>query len=106
MSLFNKNKKPPPEPEWIIVFITNYYPEAHVVAGRLNAEGIQTMIHKEAGASAIGITIGTYGEVKVLVRTEDYESAIDILEPDETDALPDSTDEVSYYWDEEEDDDE
>ena len=104
MSLFNKKKKNQPEPEWIIVYITNYDPEAHVVAGRLNHEGIETIIHQEPGASAIGISIGTYGEVKVLVRNQDYEDAIDILEPEEPDELPNSTDEITYNWDDIEDD--
>lgn len=83
-------------PEWMIVYITYNFLEAQIVAGRLESEGIQALVHQEAGASAIGIRIGRMGEVKVLVRPDDYDAAEAILFPDEPDVLPDDTDRIIF----------
>jgi hypothetical protein len=56
----------------MIVYITHNAPEAHVVAGRLETEGIPAMVYYEAGAGALGIHIGSLGEVKVLVHPGNY----------------------------------
>jgi hypothetical protein len=92
-------------PEWMIVYITYNVVEAHIIAGRLHSEDIPAMVHQEAGASAIGITLGRLGEVKVLVNPGDYERALAILETeaDDIDALPDTTNNVTYYLDEDDD---
>ena len=88
------------------MYIAYNAPEAHIVAGRLESEGIPALVHQMPGAGAIGITIGSLGEVTVLVRAEDYGRAMVILEPDEPDALPDSTDDIRYFeFDEDDDDD-
>ncbi len=82
--------------EWRIVFTTTNAAEAEIVAGRLRSEHIPAMVHQEAGGRALGITVGVLGEVKVLVRPDDYERAIAVLEPDSPDVLPDSTDSIIY----------
>lgn len=66
--------------QYMIVYVTHSPPAAHVVAGRLEHEGIKTMIYKEAGSSAFGVNIGKWGEIKVLVHPDDYELALYILE--------------------------
>ncbi len=83
-------------PEWMVVYLTYSVNEAHVVAGRLEHEGIPSMVHRQVGAGAIGITIGSLGEIRVLVASTDYERALDILESGEPAALPDSTDQIIY----------
>lgn len=88
-------------PEWMIVYITYNFLEAQIVAGRLESEGIQALVHQEAGASAIGIRIGRMGEVKVLVRPVDYDAAEAILFPDVPDALPDDVDRIIFDDDDE-----
>jgi hypothetical protein len=92
-------------PQWMVVYTTFNSPEAHIVAGRLKSEGIPALVHQAPGASAIGIHIGSLGEVTVLVREEDYWKAIEILEPDSPALLPDSDEDIiDIEFDEAEDD--
>ncbi len=87
----------------MVVYLTNDLMDAHIVAGRLEVEGIRVFVHQQAGARAFGITIGSLGEVTVLVNAADYDRAVLILEPSELDALPENTDDIIYLAD---DDDE
>jgi len=82
--------------QWMIVYITHNLPEAQIVAGRLQFEGIMSLINYALGASALGITIGSLGEVSIVVHPDDYERALQILGPDGFDELPDTTDDESY----------
>jgi hypothetical protein len=88
----------------MVVFVTYDLAEAHIVAGRLQTEGVPALVYREPGASAIGIHIGKFGEVRVLVRPEDYETALLILEPQQPPELPDTTDEITYWLLEDDDD--
>jgi hypothetical protein len=99
----NKNSPLSPSPEWMVVYISYDLTDAHIVAGRLEVEGIRVFVHQQVGARALGITIGSLGEVTVLVNAADYERALLILEPSELDALPDNTDDI-IYGDTEDDD--
>lgn len=86
--------------EWMVAYVTHNLSEAHIVAGRLKHEGIPAIVNHMAGRSAIGITIGAMGEVRVLVHPQDYDMAQDILFPEGPDELPDSThDENTIYLD-------
>ena len=82
--------------QWMVVYTTYNIHEAHIVAGRLQSEAIPAMVHQQAGASALGITVGALGQIFVLVRPADYDLALDLLEPDEPDALADDTDRVIF----------
>lgn len=82
--------------DWMVVHVTYNLADAHIVAGRLETEGITTFIHREPGANALGIHIGRLGEIKVLVRPADFHLAEAILYPDEPDALPDDTRRIVY----------
>ena len=86
------------QPEWVAIYITHNLQEAHIIAGKLHAYDIPAMVHTEPGASAIGITIGNLGEIKVLIRPDDYDRADEILFGDETEQLENSTDKVQYSW--------
>lgn len=92
--------------EWMVVYETPNEPEAHVVAGRLQVEGIQAVVYRQPGASALGITIGRLGSITVLVRPDDYERSLALLESDELDELPNTTDDISYLGIEDDDPDE
>lgn len=72
----NKEDKPAP---WWVVFETHNISEAHIVAGRLRSEGIPTQILTYAGGAALGITVGVFGEVRLLVPAEQAERARNIL---------------------------
>lgn len=94
--------------KWMIVYITHNLPEAHIIVGRLKSEGIMAIVDHMAGMSAIGVTIGAWGEIRVLVHPKDYDLAESILFPEEPDELEDGEDnpDIVYYSpDEDEEDD-
>ena len=91
--------------DWMVVYTTNDLTDAHIVAGRLQVEGIKTFIHRSTFGSVYGITYGTAGETSVVVNPEDYERALAILEPDEVYSLSDDNEEIIYYSDQDDEDD-
>ena len=90
--------------KWAVIYITHDITEAHIVAERLKSENIMAILDHMPGMSAIGITLGSFGEVRVLVHPAEYDRAYAILFPDELDELPDSIDDIAYYWDDDDDD--
>ena len=70
----------------VVVYVTNSDFDARLVAGLLESEGIPTLVQQESLGRSTGITIGSLGEVRVMVRPQDYETALDILDstPDES----------------------
>ena len=87
----------------MVAYITHNLPEAHIIAGRLQSEGIGAWVHQEPFGSALGITVGSLGEVRVLVDEADYEHALAILES-EPPALPDDVDQMIFEDDPDDDD--
>lgn len=84
-------------PPWMVVYITYNVVEAHIVAGRLQHEGIPAWVHQEPAGNAFGITFGPLGEVRVFVNEEDYARALALLEGEpEPDALPDDVNRLIY----------
>lgn len=78
----------------MVVYVAYSEPEAYVVAGRLESEGIKAFVHQEPVGRAYGLSVGPLGEVKVLVHPQNYDTALAILEDDEltsedTDIVPD-----------------
>lgn len=92
----NKNITSPPDAEWMVVYVTYDFHEAHIIAGRLQSEDIAAMVHQQAGANAIGIHVGRLGEIRVLVHPQDYDVALSILDPDEPEALTDDVDQIIF----------
>ena len=88
----------PQSPEWIAIYVTHNLQEAHIMAGKLGANDIPSMIHQEAGAAALGITLGQLGEVKVLIDAADYEKAAAVLFPDSDSQLEANTDKFQLIW--------
>ena len=64
---------------WEVVAIAHGLSEAAIIRGRLETEGIPARAHQEPAGTAIGLTVGLLGEVKVLVPEPLVESALDIL---------------------------
>lgn len=85
-------------PDWIAVCVTHNPPEAHIIVGKLRTFDIPAMIHQEAGASAIGITLGNLGEIKILVSPADYERALELLLPADNEQLEASSDKIRLIW--------
>lgn len=69
--------------EWESVFTTDSEPMAHFIAGKLHNEGIEARVHQEPAGAALGIMIGLLGKVDVLVRSEDFDRAVAVLEDED-----------------------
>lgn len=89
-------------PQWMVVATTYNEIEAHIIVGRLESHGIGAWMQQEPFGSAMGITVGTFGIIRVVVNAEDYDTATAILEQS-PDQLPDETDRVIYDEDDEAD---
>lgn len=91
-------KSPAPSNAWMVVYVASSEPEAYVVAGRLKSEGVDSFVHQEPVGRAYGLSVGPLGEVKVMVRPDQYDQALTILDDDEyvsdeTDIIPEDGDE-------------
>lgn len=91
-------------PQWIAVYITHNLPEAHIILGKLEAHQVPAMIHQEAGATALGITFGNLGEIKILVSPSDYKRAEALLFAESQDEIEASNRKIQVIWDEDDDD--
>lgn len=87
--------------ELMVVLTTFDVMEAHIVAGRLKSEGIDALVSQEPAGSALGITFGLLGEVKVAVLAADYEAAMAILDVDAPPELPEDLDQIIFDSDDE-----
>lgn len=85
-------------PDWVAVYITHNLPEAHIIVGKLRAHDIPAMIHQEAGAAAIGITLGNLGEIKLLVSPADFERASALLFPEDAERIEAHSDRIQLVW--------
>lgn len=85
-------------PDWVAVYITHSVQEAHIILGKLRIHDIPAMIHQEAGAAAIGITLGNLGEVKILVSPADYERAAALLFPEVNEQIAAHNDRIQLVW--------
>lgn len=91
-------------PTWIAI-ITTSIPEATMIAERLRSLGIPAMMHHEAGASAFALSVGSYGQARVLVPESFFNRAAGLLESDpalldEPEDEDDGSDEYYDYDDE------
>lgn len=105
----NLSNQPNNKNEWMVAYITHNMGEAQIVAGRLQHEGIPAILDHMAGLSAIGITMGRMGEIRILVHPQHYELSQHILfDEDDDNALPEGDEDVIYYddWNADDDDDE
>jgi hypothetical protein len=79
----------------MIVYTAYDLAEAHIVAGRLEFEGIRALIQHQPGRGALGITYGNLGAIHIAVVPENYDDALAILSDeaatDEAEALPETT---------------
>lgn len=90
--------------EWMIVYTTHDLTEAHIVAGRLEVEGIKSLIQRETLGALYGFLAGPLSEVNIAVHPDDYQHALELLEPDDYYPLADGTDDIIYYHPDQDDD--
>lgn len=98
MSLQPPASSQTPKAAWITVYQAVSLPEAQIVAGRLEYEGIPALVDYPVGSSAMGIGMIGSARITVLVHPTDFDRARDILETDAPTALPDTTDSITYDW--------
>jgi hypothetical protein len=67
------------ETRWGVVYIASGLPEANIIVGRLEVEGIAARLKYEAVGPIYAITVDGLGEVRVLVPAEDLERARAVL---------------------------
>jgi hypothetical protein len=79
-----------PNTSWMIVYIADSQPEAHIIVGRLEASGVRSWVQQEPVGQAFGFLVGPLSQVKVLVHPEDYDDAMAILDEEEPDMSGDS----------------
>jgi hypothetical protein len=73
----------PEKTELITVYIANGQPEAEIVRGRLENEGIPAMLRYESAGVVYGLTINGLGQVEVQVPSSLAQHARDILANEE-----------------------
>ncbi len=69
----------PNEKDLVVVYRSNGPLAAEVVKSKLESAGIPAMLKYESAGRIFGLTIDGLGEVSVLVRSEDAEIALGIL---------------------------
>ena len=67
------------ETEFTTVYVARGQPEAEIVKGRLNCEGIPAILRYEAAGLIYGLTIDGLGQVEVRVPTPFARHAREIL---------------------------
>lgn len=65
--------------QWEVVANAHGLAEAAIIRGRLETESIPARVHQEPAGTALGLTVGLLGEVKVLVPAPLVERALEIL---------------------------
>ncbi len=54
--------------------------EAEIIKGLLTANGVDVWLSQESAGTAIGLTVGSLGEVEIMVRAEQAEDARALLD--------------------------
>ena len=85
------------EVRWIVIAVVGWA-EAEVLRSKLDAAGIPCILQREAAGAVLGITIGTLGEVRVLVPEPVADQAVALLNEQTTDEELDGEDEAGD-WD-------
>lgn len=74
-----EEREEPPGDYWREVCRVGGLNIAHVIAGRLETDGIPTRLRYEAAGAIYAITIDGLGEVAIIVPEREWERARDIL---------------------------
>jgi hypothetical protein len=64
---------------WILLHKVHNQGESEVIRGMLEAQDIDVLLAQEGAAKAIGLNVGTLGEIQIHVKAEDLETAQDLL---------------------------
>lgn len=69
--------------EWVVVFVTYDSLEAEMIKGLLESGGIQVVL-RSSKVSPYPVNIGRMGEVKLLVKISDKETAEQVIKGTES----------------------
>lgn len=65
--------------KWQLLTKTSSEFQAEILGGLLKAQNITVLLTQEGAARAMGVEIGPFGEVEILVASDQYEDAVEIL---------------------------
>jgi hypothetical protein len=68
------------EHRWVAVDTTAGDLSAEILRGLLEAQGIPVLLSQEGAARAMGLSVGPFGEVEILVPETLVEQALQVLE--------------------------
>ena len=72
------------EVEFVTVYVASGQPEAQIIKGRLESEGIPAILRYESAGLVFGLTIDGLGQVKIQVPSSLAQEAREILGAEET----------------------
>jgi len=67
------------KPKWVVATKVAGELQAELMRGLLEAQGVRVYLAMEGAARAIGITVGSLGEVDLMVPETELEEALDII---------------------------
>ena len=65
--------------DWKLIKKVYNHAEAEVIKGMLEAQGAEVLLAQEGAAKAIGINVGSLGEIQIHVRSEHEEMASQLV---------------------------
>ncbi len=65
--------------DWILLKTVYNIAESEVIKGMLEAQEIKVLLEQEGAAKAIGLNVGSLGEIQILVKSSDKELANEVL---------------------------
>jgi hypothetical protein len=73
--------------KYTTIYIASGQPEAQIIKGRLELDGIPAMLRYESLGLVYGLTVDGLGQVEIQVPSNLVQKAKDILDTDESEAL-------------------
>jgi hypothetical protein len=78
--MFSGHKKWNEQPGLVEIYITSGLLQAEIIKGKLESNGIPVLLQYESLGPVIGLTLDGLGQVRLLVREEQFEAARALLE--------------------------
>lgn len=77
----------PQKNKYTTIYIASGQPEAQIIKGRLELEGIPAILRYESLGLVYGLTVDGLGQVEIQVPSNLVQNAKDIVDTDESEAL-------------------
>jgi hypothetical protein len=78
--MFSGRKKWNEQPGLVEIYVTSGLLQAEIIKGKLESNGIPVLLQYESLGPVMGLTLNGLGQVRLLVREEQVESARAVLE--------------------------